>query len=122
MSEPGGDESDSQKAIQKLWDFAHEHYRSQGIDFGQLLRKLAAKQVEQLTPLQGREDFHELCGAGCTPEVLGVILFLIRIASDVEDFWTFMVGGPRPTPQSDAHPRECGPRARSLFRTDDRRQ
>jgi hypothetical protein len=94
MSEAEPPDSKRLEAVQKLWDFARQLYQSKGIDIEKLLAKLAAKQEEQLNFPGARRDFTELCEAGCTPEVLGAIIFVLRVVPAIEKFWAFIVGHP----------------------------
>jgi len=87
-------ESDALKASQKLWDFMRSLSTSKGIDIQSLLAKLATKQEQQLISPGAREDFNELCEAGCVREVLGGVVFLLQIIPAIERFWTLMVGDP----------------------------
>jgi len=55
---------------------------------------LAEEEKQKLGSPGAREDFIELCGAGCFQPVLGGIVMLLRYAPRLEEFWTEMVGRP----------------------------
>jgi len=92
MSEAEPPDSERLEAVQKLWDFARQLYQSKGIDIEKLLADLAAKQEEQLPFPGARRDLTELCEAGCTREILGAIIFVLRVVPAIESFWAFIVG------------------------------
>ena len=55
---------------------------------------LAEKEKQKLASPGAREDFVELCKAGCFQPVLAGIVILLRYAPLLEAFWTEMVGRP----------------------------
>jgi len=60
----------------------------------EMLSHIIQLEVEQLTRPGARNDFEQLCAAGCHPTVLIAIVSLFRYRIHIEGFWTAVVGAP----------------------------
>jgi hypothetical protein len=83
---------ESLKEEQELWDLYREVMRSKGIDIGGFYLA-AVEQLKQKLPSPGaRLDFLELSSAGCSPEILGLLVALIRYSPRLKEFWESTIG------------------------------
>lgn len=78
----------------ELWNAYREVWRSRGFDVARLHAEWAAEVKQGLTSPGAREDFAELCAAGCLPQSLAVLFGLLRYSPLLERFWAEMVGQP----------------------------
>ncbi len=77
-----------------LWKAYRDPRRAKGFDVAKFYTDLAEEQKQKLTSPGAREDFTELCDAGCFQLVLAGIVALLRYSPLLEGFWTEMVGHP----------------------------
>lgn len=77
-----------------LWNTHREVYRSKGIDIARLYSEMAVHIEQGLSSPGAREEFAELCKAGCLPQGLAALVLLLRYSPFLEKFWTEMVGQP----------------------------
>lgn len=77
-----------------LWKTYRDICRSKKIDMIKLYMDLAEEEKKKLASPGAREDFVELCEAGCFQPVLAGIVMLLRNAPGLENFWTELVGRP----------------------------
>jgi len=77
-----------------FWKSYREICRAKKIDAVKGFMDLAEEQKQELTSPGAREDFIELCEAGCLQLVLAGIFGLLRYSPFLERFWTEMVGRP----------------------------
>jgi hypothetical protein len=75
-----------------LWNSYREGRRVKGFDVAQSYAAWAAEQKQRLASPGAREDFTELCDAGCFQLALAAIVTLLRYSPTLEGFWTEMVG------------------------------
>lgn len=75
-----------------FWNKLREVYRNRNLNLDELLARLVVDQRESLTSPGGREQFAELCGAGCLPQGLALLVALLRHSQFLETFWAEMVG------------------------------
>jgi hypothetical protein len=76
------------------WKTYREICRSKKIDAVKVYMDLAEEEKRNLTSPGTREDFVELCEAGCFQPVLVGLVMLLRRAPRLQAFWTEMVGRP----------------------------
>ena len=77
-----------------FWNAFRQPYLTKSIDIAQLHLEWAAEVEQRLNSPGGREDFAELCKAGCLPQGLAALIILLRYTPSLEEFWTLMVGHP----------------------------
>jgi hypothetical protein len=77
-----------------FWKSYREICRSKQIDTFKLYMNLAEEEKQNLASPGAREEFIELCEAGCFQPILAGIVMLLRNAALLEAFWTAMVGHP----------------------------
>lgn len=77
-----------------FWKCYREICRSKKIDTIKLYMDLAEEEKQKLASPGAKEDFIELCEAGCFQPILAGIVMLFRYAPLLEVFWTEMVGRP----------------------------
>ena len=77
-----------------FWNTWREVYRARGIDIARLYVDWSAALAQGLTSPGAREEFTELCKAGCLPQGLAALITLFRYSPPLETFWTEMVGQP----------------------------
>ena len=77
-----------------LWKSYREICRSKQIDTIKVYMDLAEEEKRNLTSPCAREDFVELCEAGCFQPILAGIVMFLRYAPRLEAFWTELVGRP----------------------------
>lgn len=77
-----------------LWKSYRDICRGKQIDTIKLYMDQAEEEKQKLASPGAREDFVELCEAGCFQPVLAGIVMLLRCAPRLETFWTEMVGRP----------------------------
>jgi hypothetical protein len=75
-----------------FWNTFREARLAKGINVDQDFTDWAADQAKQLTSPGAREDFAELCQGGCSPQVLAVIVALMRNSPGLEIFWETVIG------------------------------
>jgi hypothetical protein len=75
-----------------FWNTVRETGLAKGIDVDQELKVWAADQAKRLASPGAREEFAELCQGGCTPQVLAVIVVLMRNSPGLEIFWKTVMG------------------------------
>ena len=77
-----------------FWNTFREVRRAKGIDIARLLTEWAAELQQGLPSPGAREEFTELCKAGCFVQGLAALVLLLRYAPSLEHFWTETVGQP----------------------------
>jgi hypothetical protein len=77
-----------------LWKVYREARQAKGFDIAKFYNELAEEHEQRLTSPGAREDFTELCEAGCFQLVLAGIVALLRYSPLLEGFWTEMMGHP----------------------------
>jgi len=77
-----------------LWKTYRDICRSKPIDTINLYMDLAEEEKQKLISPGARQDFAELCEAGCFQPILAGIVMLLRYAPRLEAFWTELVGRP----------------------------
>ncbi|MFY9529263.1 MAG: hypothetical protein WBC04_14110 [Candidatus Acidiferrales bacterium] len=77
-----------------FWNTFRETRLAKGINVDREFAEWAADQAKRLTSPGAREDFAELCQGGCTPQVLAVIVALMRNSPGLEIFWQTVIGPP----------------------------
>jgi hypothetical protein len=77
-----------------FWKSYREICRNKEIDTVKLYMDLAEEEKRKLGSPGAREEYIELCEAGCFQPVLAGIVMLLRYAPRLEAFWTQMVGRP----------------------------
>jgi hypothetical protein len=82
------------KDEQAFWNVYRESRRSRGIDVDQLYAEWAAEERQKLASPGAREDFEELCQHGCNPQVLALIVAVLRNSPRLEAMWAIVVGPP----------------------------
>lgn len=78
----------------RFWNNYRELRRAKGFDPDLVLREWAAEKERSLTSPGPREEFAELCKHGCLPQVLALLVTLLRYSTLLETFWSEMVGNP----------------------------
>ena len=91
MDEPEKPQIDELAEELNLWQTYREVHREKGIDIAQFFSALATKLEEGLPP-EVREEFRELCDAGCLPEGLALLVALLRYSPNLQEAWTNLVG------------------------------
>ena len=56
--------------------------------------QFAAREVEQLAPSGADSDFKQLCGKGCVPEILAILVAFLRWSPNFDDLWVKLYGNP----------------------------
>lgn len=87
-----------------FWKMRQEKWRSIGVDPQAFLNSLVTDELNRLDFPGPRQDFIELCDAGCVPVVLAGVTGLLRYSPRLAKFWEDMAG------QTD----ECDKAIRSL--------
>jgi hypothetical protein len=77
-----------------LWNTYRELRRSKGLDVDKIFAELADEQRTSLNSPGARDDFTELCNAGCLPLALSALVALVRFSPLLEEFWIEIVGHP----------------------------
>ncbi|HEY1477396.1 MAG TPA: hypothetical protein VGF37_06880 [Chthoniobacterales bacterium] len=77
-----------------FWNNYRELRRTRGINIDQDFAEWASEEQQSLTSPGAREDFAELCEHGCTPQVLALIVWLMRKSPQLETFWKMIIGPP----------------------------
>jgi len=78
----------------EFWNAFRQVYLSKGIDGARICLDWATKVEKELNSPGGREEFAELCKAGCLPQGLAALITLLRYSPFLETYWTEMVGQP----------------------------
>src|ERR1700681_1842150 len=86
---------DSFESEQELWDFHNQVLLKRGIDLNKLLLQWVRTQKETFRDPRSPIEFDELCGHGCVPQVLAVLLSLARHSPKLLTFWTTIIGDPK---------------------------
>jgi len=89
------------------WKIQQKKWRSMDIDPQAFLKSLVTDELNRLDSPGPRQDFIELCNAGCVPIVLAGVTGLLRYSPRLAKFWENMAG------QTD----ECDKAIRSLEKT-----
>ena len=92
MDRPERPRIDQLEAELNLWNTYCEIRLEKGFDFAAWYAKWARETHEGLTSPGGREDFGQLCRAGCLPQGLATLVSVLRNAPILERFWTEEVG------------------------------
>jgi hypothetical protein len=77
-----------------FWKSYRDICRNKQFDTVKLYMDLAEEEKQKLASPGAREDFVELCEAGCFQPILAGIVMLVRYAPRLEVFWVEMVGRP----------------------------
>ncbi|MGH2510550.1 MAG: hypothetical protein ACRDHZ_24510 [Ktedonobacteraceae bacterium] len=77
-----------------FWNTFREVRRAKGMDIARLLTEWAAELQQGLPSPGAREEFAELCEAGCISQGLAALVLLLRYAPSLDQFWTGLVGQP----------------------------
>jgi len=77
-----------------FWNTYREVCRARKVDIARLYSEWAAELEQGLTSPGARENFTELCEAGCFPQGLAALVLLLRYVPYLEKFFTEMVGQP----------------------------
>ncbi len=75
-----------------LWNTYREIRRAKKIDIAHRYAEWAAQLEQGLNSPGAREEFAELCKAGCLPQGLALLVMLVRYSPFLEKFWMEMVG------------------------------
>jgi hypothetical protein len=82
------------EAVRRLWDGYAHIFQKRGRDIDKLLRDWTQRQRDKLISPGAREDFDELAGDECVPQVLAVLLVLLTLSPKLEEFWERINGSP----------------------------
>jgi hypothetical protein len=77
-----------------FWNSYREVHFARGIDIGLAYANWTSELAQGLTSPGAREEFAELCEAGCFPQGLAALILILRRAPLLEKFWVEMVGNP----------------------------
>jgi len=77
---------------QDLWDTYRQIMLAKGLNIEEVLAAWTAKEKQRLASPGARDDFDELCQAGCVPQVLALIIALIRYAPQLGEYWNVLFG------------------------------
>ncbi len=80
--------------LQELWDFYRQTGLAKGFDFAEILAAWTTKERQRLASPGARDDFDELCKAGCEPQVLALIIALIRFTPQLSESFEVLFGHP----------------------------
>lgn len=83
------------EAAQNLWDRYQQIMLAKGLNIGEALAGWTAKQRERLALPGAQCDFDELCGAGCSPQILALLLAFIRHSPELGAVAKVAVGNPK---------------------------
>lgn len=78
-----------------FWNAFREAHRAKDVDIGRRYAEWTAELERGLTSPGAREEFAELCKAGCFPQTLALLVLLLRYSPSLKSFWTKVVGQPR---------------------------
>lgn len=78
--------------MQSAWDAFRQLTTEDGVTLEAAWSRWAEVQKQGLQSPGAQTDFIELCQAGCVPELLASILWLIRFASRVNELWSQTLG------------------------------
>ena len=94
MLKPGKPKIEDLAAEVALWNAYRQIRQAHGLDVVRLFARWP-DEVKQGLPSPGaRDDFADLCNAGCFPQALAVLVLLLRNAPTLEEFWSATVGRP----------------------------
>src|SRR5215831_60763 len=82
-------------AGQDLWNTYRQIMLAKGLNVEEVLAAWTAKQRERLSSPGAQADFDELCGAGCAPQILAVLVALIRLSPQLSAVARVAVGDPK---------------------------
>jgi hypothetical protein len=85
-------EDEQTDAVRQLWEVYAEILKKRGHDIDQLLRDWTQNQKAKLASSGAQADFDELSASGCVPQVLVVLLALLRWSPTMESFWQQLYG------------------------------
>lgn len=85
---------DKDDALQDLWNAHCGILLKRGVDFPSVLKEWATQQEERLASPGARSDFEELRLNGCVPEILAILVALLRSSPTLQEFWTKVYGSP----------------------------
>ena len=80
------------EVLARLWEVSGRIVKDRGGNIGQLLKDWTQKQSDKLSSPGARTDFDELCTDGCLPQVLAVLLTLLRFSPSLEQLWGRVYG------------------------------
>jgi hypothetical protein len=80
--------------MQELWDLYRQTGLAKGFDFGEILAAWTTKEQQRLASPGARDDFDQLCKAGCVPQVLALIIAIIRFSPQLSEFFEVLLGNP----------------------------
>lgn len=75
-----------------FWNTFREVNRSKGVDIARLYEDMAARIEQDLRSPGARDEFAELCKAGCLPQGLAFLVLLLKYSPHFENVWTEVVG------------------------------
>jgi hypothetical protein len=87
-------ETEIVNSLQELWDLYRATGLAKGFDIVEILAAWTTKEKERLASPGARDDFNELCTAGCVPQVLALLIALIRFSPKLTEFGKVLVGNP----------------------------
>jgi hypothetical protein len=82
------------RSAQDLWDTLRPMMLEKGLDIEQRLNAWSAVERQKLASSGARTDFDELCEAGCAPQVLALIIALLRYSPKLTGLGTVVLGDP----------------------------
>jgi hypothetical protein len=92
MSEPEKPKIEDLADELAFWNTFREIHRAKGFDVARFYADAAVEVERGLTSPGAREEFAELCRAGCLAQGLAGLIFLLRQSPLFEKFWTEIVG------------------------------
>jgi hypothetical protein len=75
-----------------FWNAYREDRLAKGIDVARHFANWTVELARGLTSPGAKEEFAELCQAGCFPQGLAALVLILRRAPLLESFWTELVG------------------------------
>jgi hypothetical protein len=79
----------------EFWNAYRHVYRGKGIDIANVYQRLAESVKEALTSPIAKDDFSELCEAGCLPLGVAALALLLKYSPFLKTFWMELVGQPK---------------------------
>ena len=77
-----------------FWNSYRKAHFAKGVDIARAYANWTSELAQGLSSPGAREEFAELCEAGCLPQVLTALILILRRAPLLEKFWIEMVGNP----------------------------